>query len=264
MRQGAESECLGSLVTLLTDFGLRDYYVAAVKGVLLGLAPGCVPLDISHQVDPGDVEGAAFLLAAAAPRFPSGTVHLAIVDPGVGSERRILVAERDTSSYVAPDNGLLTPLLDRARVRAVEREDLYLEGPGSTFHGRDRFAPVAAYLLRGEPAAGLGPAIQDPVRLPAQPPRRAERTLRGRILHVDRFGNLITDIPSRWFDGGTFTAELSGLQVTRWATHYQGLPAGEPAMLPGSLGTLEFSLRGESLARQSGAQRGDSVRVKLR
>src|SRR5437588_11052452 len=157
--QAAEA-AMAPLLTLLTDFGSSDYYVAAVKGTVLRLAPGTQLVDISHQVEPGDVAGAAFLLAAAAPAFPTGTVHLAVVDPGVGSRRRILAAETASgSSLVAPDNGLLTPLLGGARVRAVERGDLYLESPGATFDGRDRFAPVAAFLLRGGAPAELGPEI---------------------------------------------------------------------------------------------------------
>src|SRR5689334_12631374 len=154
------------ILTLLTDFGTADYYVAAVKGTVLRLAPGTTLVDVSHQVPPGDVETAAFLLAAAAPAFPQGTVHLAVVDPGVGSDRRILVVRTASAFFVAPDNGLLTPVLGGAvAVRAVERSDLFLPSPGQTFHGRDRFAPVAAWLLRGGDdcdVAELGPETRDP------------------------------------------------------------------------------------------------------
>src|SRR5262245_63052220 len=125
------------LLTLLTDFGTEDYYVAAVKGTVLRLAPGATLVDVSHQVPPGDVETAAFLLAAAAPSFPAGTVHLAVVDPGVGSRRRILAARTAEAWFVAPDNGLLTPVLQEAiAIRSVENEDLFLAGLGQTFHGR--------------------------------------------------------------------------------------------------------------------------------
>ncbi|HEY4575340.1 MAG TPA: SAM-dependent chlorinase/fluorinase, partial [Thermoanaerobaculia bacterium] len=145
------------LLTLLTDFGTADYYVAAVKGTVLRLAPRTTLVDVSHEVPPGDVETASFLLRAAAPSFPDRTVHLAVVDPGVGSGRRILAVRAGTGIFVAPDNGLLTPFLDGAEIRSVEREDLFLSGPGQTFHGRDRFAPVAAWLVRGEGLARLGP-----------------------------------------------------------------------------------------------------------
>src|SRR3954471_22688326 len=153
-----------NLLTLLTDFGTADYYVAAVKGTILRLAPGTALVDVGHEVPPGDVEAAAFLLGAAAPSFPDGTVHLAVVDPGVGSDRRILAVRSPAALFVAPDNGLLTPVLEAAvAVHSVERGDLFLSGPGQTFHGRDRFAPVAAWLVRGEGVArlrfpGPGPA----------------------------------------------------------------------------------------------------------
>jgi S-adenosylmethionine hydrolase len=262
-----------ALLTLLTDFGLDDWYVAAVKGVVLGLVPGTPIVDISHAVPPGDVETAAFLLAAAAPAFPAGTVHLAVIDPGVGSARRLLVVETADALFLAPDNGLLTPLLQAAGAvaRAADRPDLYRPPPvggGQTFHGRDRFAPLAAALLRGEPAAALGPEISDPVLLPAEPPRRERDLLLGRVVHVDRFGNLVTDIPAGWLPDTPFqpfraTVGDASRPITRRVTHYRELPAGEPGILAGSLGTLEISLDGADLAKLWKVGRGALVRVAL-
>jgi len=257
------------ILTLLTDFGTADYYVAAVKGTVLRLAPGTTVVDISHQVPPGDVESTAFLLAAAAPSFPDGSVHLAVVDPGVGSGRRILAARTTAALFLAPDNGLLGPVLDAAlEVRAVERSDLFLPAPGATFHGRDRFAPVAAWLLRGGALSELGPAVSDPVRLPGvSPPRRSPGGIRGRVAHVDRYGNLVTDLPAAWLPSG-FAAALStgkchaqvgDLAVTRLVTHYAEIPPGEAAILVGSLGTLELSMNGEDLARRWSVARGARV-----
>jgi len=254
------------LLTLLTDFGLDDYYVAAVKGTVLRLAPGSQIVDISHQVPPGDVETAAFLLAAAFPSFPAGTVHLAVVDPGVGSDRRILAARIGESWLVAPDNGLLTPLLARAEsIRAVERGELFLAGTGHTFHGRDRFAPVAAWLLRGGGGQGgeLGPEITDPVRLAIAPPRREPEGLTGRVAHVDRYGNLVTDIPWDWLPASGCRAEVESHRTDRRVTHYAEIPPGEAAMLPGSLGTVELSLRGADLADHWLVGRGAGVRIYL-
>jgi S-adenosylmethionine hydrolase len=259
------------LLTLLTDFGLADWYVAAVKGVVLGLAPGTQIVDLSHEVPPGDVLTAGFLLAAAAPAFPPGTVHLAVVDPGVGSTRRLLLVESAESGgalFLAPDNGLLTPFLPprgRAVARAADRPDLYRPSPGQTFHGRDRFAPLAAALLRGEPVASLGPEIADPVLLPGAPPRReGETLLLGRVIHIDRFGNLITDIPAGWLPEGVASrASVAGHTVTRRVTHYRQLAAGEPGLLPGSLGTIEVSLDGADLARKWNVERGAEVRIAL-
>jgi hypothetical protein len=256
-----------AVLTLLTDFGVEDYYVAAVKGVVLRLAPGTQLVDVSHQVPAGDLLTGAFLLAAAVPWFPDGTVHLAVVDPGVGSSRRILVARTDDAHVVLPDNGLLTGLLDRQAVRSVrsvERTGLFLDNPGQTFHGRDRFAPVAAWLLRGESAEALGPEIDDPVRLPWEAPRREPGMLTGKVVHVDRYGNLVTDIPAGWLPSpqdAACRAEIAGHQVHHRASHYAEIPTGEAAMIPGSLGTVELSLNGDDLARRWIVERGTSVHI---
>jgi len=253
------------LVTLLTDFGTADYYVAALKGVLLSRAPGSTLVDVTHDVPPGDVETAAFLLDAAARWFPEGTVHLVVVDPGVGGDRRILAARRGGHRFVAPDNGALGAVLGDAEAHAVRAEGLFVPGPGATFHGRDRLAPVAAHLAAGGVLEELGPAIDDPVRLDLPPPRRAAGLARGRVAHVDRFGNLVTDVPTRWVgDRDAVVARLGGREVTRRAGHYAEMPAGEPAWLPGSLGTVELALRGESLSRRWGLGRGEPVELAFR
>jgi len=250
------------LLTLLTDFGLTDYYVAAVKGTVLRLAPGTVLVDISHEVPAGDVETASFLLAAAFPSFPAGTVHLAVVDPGVGSERRILAARAVSGWLLAPDNGLLTPLLDRVEeIRSIEKAEIFLGSPGQTFHGRDRFAPTAAWLLRGEPFTALGPIVEDPVRLPIEPPRREPKQIVGRVAHVDRYGNLVTDIPAAWLPAGACQVTVGDHAIGRRATCYAEISPGEAAFLSGSLGTVELSLNGENLAQQWGVTRGTAVRV---
>lgn len=281
------------ILTLLTDFGTTDYYVGAVKGTVLRLAPG-VPLtlvDLAHDLPAGDLETAAHLLAAAVPTFPAGSVHLAVVDPGVGTERGILVAEslapsgRPLHRFVAPDNGLLTAVLDQATADAtavrcwtVTRRELFLDAPGQTFHGRDRFAPVAAALLRGEEPASLGEPLAEPVRLEFPRPRRQRLAdgeegggalrLEGRVITVDRFGNLITDLPTPWLPAGSpFEAVVEspdGPRTThRRADCYAELDAGEAAVLPGSRNTLELSLDGASLAELWGVERGARVTVRL-
>ena len=250
-----------NLLTLLTDFGTTDYYVAAVKGTVLRLAPGTVLVDVSHEMPAGGVETAAFLLAAAAPSFPDGTVHLAVVDPGVGSGRRILAVRTERALFLAPDNGLLTPFLEGAEVRSVERSDLFLPSPGQTFHGRDRFAPVAAWLLRGGELAALGPLMTEPVRLASAPPRRDQGSISGRVIHIDRYGNLVTDVPAVWLPAGPCRAEVGGHATSRRAGHYAEIPPGEAAMLPGSLGTIELSLNGDDLARAWKVARGAGVAI---
>ncbi|MEM6455981.1 MAG: SAM-dependent chlorinase/fluorinase [Acidobacteriota bacterium] len=261
--------------TLLTDFGLDDYYVAAVKGVVLDRLDAAQRaaiqlVDIGHRVPPGDIETAAFLLSAAAPCFPAGTVHLAVVDPGVGSDRRMLAVARGGMRYVAPDNGLLTPLLDNAdAVQAVDRPDLSRAAPGATFHGRDRFAPIAAALLGGTAIGALGPAIDDPVRSSNMPPQRGNNVLRGHIRHIDHYGNVVTDLPAAWFDPHptALDVRIDGRPrlPLRFVDHYALLPRGGdiPGALIGSLGTLECSLNGESLARRWSVRRGATITVFL-
>jgi S-adenosylmethionine hydrolase len=256
-----------ALLTFLTDFGTSDYYVAAVKGTVLRLAPATQIVDITHEVPAGDVATGAFLLAASVPWFPEGTVHLAVVDPGVGSRRRILAARTDAGWLVLPDNGLLTLLHLRGAVQSIhsiEKTDVFLSGPGQTFHGRDRFAPVAAWLLRRERVETLGPEISDPVLLPLEAPRREPGSVSGQVVHVDRYGNLITDIPTDWLPEGPCRAEVTGRSVTFRAGHYAEIPdgiEGEAAMIPGSLGTVELSLKGDDLARRWTVERGASVRI---
>jgi S-adenosylmethionine hydrolase len=259
------------LVTLLTDFGQRDYYVGAVKGTLLRLAPRARLVDLSHEIAPGDVEGAADLLAGAAPAFPEGTVHLAVVDPGVGSARRMVILEAGGHRFVAPDNGLLSPFLDGGQAWVVTRTDLFLRGPGATFHGRDRFAPIAAALVRGDHPAALGEPLPDPVRLALPAPRREPAAggvvLHGRVVRVDRFGNLVTDLPAAWLDAPgrrAVVAEVAGRRAARLVSHYAELALGEAGLLVGSLDTLELALRDASLAAAWGVERGAAVRVEAR
>jgi S-adenosylmethionine hydrolase len=265
---------MSHVLTLLSDFGTSDYYVGAVKGTLLRLAPRAQLVDLSHEIPAGDVEAAADLLAGAVPTFPAGTCHLAVVDPGVGSARRLLVVQWRDHSLVAPDNGLLTPFLaDGGAAWSVTRSDLFLAGPGATFHGRDRFAPIAAALLRGDHPAALGVAVADAVRLAVPEPRRedgpAGLVLHGRVARVDRYGNLVTDLPAAWLAPSrpgqetSYRVELAGRVVERFATHYAELAAGDAGVLVGSRGTLELSLRDASLAAAWAVGRGEPVRVVL-
>ncbi|MDH3254973.1 MAG: SAM-dependent chlorinase/fluorinase [Acidobacteriota bacterium] len=254
-------------VTLLTDFGERDYYVGAVKGVLLRLAPECRLVDLCHQIAPGDLEHAAFVLGAAAREYPEGTVHLAVVDPGVGSDRRILAARADGQLAVAPDNGLLTEFLARCQnpeVRSVLCSDLFLDRPGATFDGRDRLAPTAAYLARGEPYDDLGPLIIDALSLPTTAPERRRHGLSGRVVHIDHFGNIVTNLPSDWLDGRPFTVRVGGARIDRLVRHYSELADGEAAVIPGSLGTLELSLNRGNLAAVTQVSRGKNVEIEFR
>jgi len=184
------------LITLLTDFGDRDWFVASMKGVILTINPHATIVDLSHHVPPYSVEDAAYLLRSCYRYFPEGTVHVAVVDPGVGSVRRPLIAQSDHSFFLAPDNGLLTPILaedSEMEVREIENVEYRLTSPGRTFDGRDLFAPAAAWLSRQQPFASFGRPIDDYKTFTISMPKWEAMALVGEIVYVDRFGNLISN-----------------------------------------------------------------------
>ncbi|MDQ6732679.1 MAG: SAM-dependent chlorinase/fluorinase, partial [Nitrospirota bacterium] len=186
-----------SLITLLTDFGGRDYFVGSMKGVILNINPHARIVDLSHQVAPHRIEDAAYLLKSSYRYFPDGTVHVAVVDPGVGSARRPLLVSTSRYYFLAPDNGLLTDIIHEelsVEVRQIENKQYRLDAEGATFDGRDLFAPAAAWLTRGQAPGTFGPLIQDVTRLPSQEPVWEGSTFVGRIVYVDHFGNLISNI----------------------------------------------------------------------
>jgi S-adenosyl-L-methionine hydrolase (adenosine-forming) len=185
------------LITLLTDFGDRDSFVASMKGVILTINPHATIVDLSHHVPPHSIEDAAYLLKSSYRYFPEGTVHVAVVDPGVGSARRPLIAKSEHYFFLAPDNGLLTPILTEdgeMEVREIENSDFRLTSPGHTFDGRDLFAPAAAWLTRQQPFASFGRLIDDCKTFTISKPKWEAKALVGEIVHVDRFGNLISNL----------------------------------------------------------------------
>jgi hypothetical protein len=251
------------IVTLTTDFGTRDAYVAAMKGVVLGIARDARLVDVTHEVAPHDVTEGALALEAAAPWFPPGTVHLAVVDPGVGTTRRGLVVVGERALFVGPDNGLFTPFLDEGGWGAFELEApaYRLRDVSRTFHGRDVFAPAAAHLAAGVAPERLGPPVSDPVRLPWPTVREAAGTVAGTVLHVDRFGNLVTSIRAETF--GTFsgvTVRMSGRALPFVGT-YGDLEPGQAGALVGGSGRLEIAVREGSAATRLKASRGTPVVV---
>jgi len=185
------------LITLLTDFGTADYFVGAMKGVILSTCPSANIVDITHEVPPQDIQCAAFILLAAYKSFPVGTIHVAVVDPGVGSTRRGIVGKCAKQIFVGPDNGIFNYVFEReapAEVFQIQNEQFFRRPVSPTFHGRDIFAPVAAALANGVVATQLGLEISDWVQLEPLAPVRQEGTIEGRILHIDRFGNCITNL----------------------------------------------------------------------
>jgi S-adenosylmethionine hydrolase len=253
----ATREGLTMIVTLLTDFETRDGYVAEVKGTLLRLAPGATLVDITHDVAPGDVAGGAYVLGRTWSTFPEGTVHLAVVDPGVGTRRRALAAEAGGHRFVAPDNGLLSWVLDAKPSRVVSVPPP--PGASATFHGRDLFAPAAAQLARGASVADLGPEIGDPVRLPRPKLVREGADLVGQVVHVDRFGTLITNLPAERVAVGA-TVRLGVYDLVLHTT-FGDVPSGDPVAFIGSAGTVEIAVRDARADAALGATRKAEVRA---
>lgn len=238
------------VITLLTDFGDRDPYVGIMKGVILGIHPQARPVDLTHQVRPQDVEHAAFLLGTAVEYFPPGTVHLAVVDPGVGSARRALAVQGQKHFYVGPDNGVFSLAWKKdppMTVREIQPGSMTLPKISATFHGRDLFAPVAAHLCRGTPAEMMGPPARDPVRFDLSANRVEDGRAETAVLHVDVFGNLVTALHRRDVSGRVRAVEVQGREIPFAAT-YSEVDAGHPLALWGSSDFLEVSVNRGSAA----------------
>jgi S-adenosylmethionine hydrolase len=247
---------MNRIITLLTDFGTADGYVGEMKGVLLSGAPAATLVDITHEIPPQDVERGRLTVARIWRCFPVGTIHLVVVDPGVGSERAGLCVESDGRFLVGPDNGVLSPALLIPTARAVE---LPLPVTASaTFHGRDLFAPCAAALARGETIDSLGQPIASPiVRRTPEPIRRPTGELDGEIILVDRFGNCVTNL----FGFGARSVSVGARQIPVRRT-YADVPVGELVALVGSAGFVEIAVRDGSAAESLSLKRG--MRVQLR
>lgn len=252
-------------ITILTDFGTRDGYVGAMKGVLATRAPLAVVEDISHEVPPGDVRKASLALGRYWKLYPPGTVHLVVVDPGVGTDRRALAMEADGRFFVAPDNGVLSEVLAQASTWhcVAARASEELPPPTSrTFHGRDLFAPMAAHLAMGTLPQTLGEEIVDPHRLPDVVPRETAGWIEGRIVEVDRFGNLATNLPEGPVRG-VGSLEVAGETIPFHET-YGEVASGELLALLDSEGRVEIAVRDGSAAGRLESGIGDRVRVRTR
>lgn len=246
-------------IVLLTDFGLRDHFVGVMKGVILARAPKSTIVDLSHEVPPQDLRAGALLLLASVPYFPKGSLFVCVVDPGVGSSRRILWARTDRHQYLVPDNGILSWLPEAVREwREVSNTRLFLPEVSATFHGRDIFAPVAAALARGLSSARLGPVVRDPEGLAFPGPARRGHKVRGEILAFDRFGNAVTNLG--WAEA-RYGAKIhhKGRLLGPVRTHYGETRDGAALALFGSTGLLELSVRNGSFAKRFKARIGDKI-----
>ena len=241
------------IITLLTDFGTADGYVAELKGVLLSRAPEAVLVDVAHDVAAQDIEAGRLALARYWRKFPAGTVHLAVIDPEVGSSRRALAVESDGRFLVGPDNGLLSPALLLSGARAVDIP--VPAGASPTFHARDVFAPAAALLAAGSDVDAIGPTVNDPiVRRTREARRREDGAIEGTVITVDRFGNAVTNLLSA--HGGTIEIGTLRLPVLRT---YADVAPGTPIALAGSSGLIEIAVRDGSAASLLGVSRGTAV-----
>lgn len=270
---------MGSFITLTTDFGLSDGYVAAVKGVIYSINPEATVVDISHEIQPQNILQAAFVLSTAYNYFPKYTVHLVVVDPEVGTDRRAIILKTPKFHFVAPDNGVLSYVLrdyssealpDSRRVKvgpdlkayAITRSEYWHQPVSNTFHGRDIFAPVAARLSLGMPGFSLGDAIETVTSLAPPRPYLQEGVITGHILHIDRFGNLITDVKEGDLSD---SGQLANIIINGYTidssirTYAEG--KGVVALF-GSSGYLEISATNSSAADRLKAKIGDEVKIK--
>jgi S-adenosylmethionine hydrolase len=259
------------IITLTTDFGLKDGFVGTLKGVIWSICPSARIADISHAITPQNVLEAAYMLARAWLFFPPSTVHLAVVDPSVGTARRPLAACLGAHFFVGPDNGLFTPMFAEAEKNGwlceivhLTNEKYFLAEISRTFHGRDIFAPVAAHLANGIPLEHLGPAITDPVRLSMPQPEKTSTGWRAHVTGVDVFGNLTTDLPALAIaEHAHVTFQLGGWVVRGLVASYGQSQPGELIALLDSENYLELAIVNGSAAQMTGARVGDIVDVSV-
>src|SRR5439155_4920942 len=258
------------IITFTSDFGHEDWFVGVVHGVLYDLCPNARVVDLSHAVEPGDIERAAFTLEAACPDFPVGTVHLAVVAPGAGTKRRALAVHSRGQLFVAPDNGILEHALadPDAEIRSLTESRFFRLPVSRTFHGRDVFAPVAAHLACGVSLESMGPRVIDPVRLVRTPICWVDGRLEGRVMLVDRFGNALTSLTTEAI-GSAFPGIsesllevlLGGRRIRGIARSYGDAPIGTLVAIIGSSGRLEIAQVGGHAAQRFGFGQGDAVSI---
>ncbi|MBV6429938.1 MAG: Adenosyl-chloride synthase [Bryobacteraceae bacterium] len=257
------------IITLTTDFGLTDHFVGAMKGVILSIAPKARIIDITHGVPAFEVREGAFVFDQAYRCFPKGAIHVVVVDPGVGSERRPILAVGGGYSFIAPDNGVLTTVLQREKcvVREITADRYFRKPVSQTFHGRDVFAPSAAHLAAGVAPAKFGKRIDNAFRLGMlEVVRTGKRAWSGSILRIDKFGNIITNFPCEEFAAireRPFEMQVGFEPVSSLQTSYSGARFGEPFVIEGSAGFLEVALKQADAARALGVGVGAPLELKI-
>lgn len=258
-------------ISLLTDFGLQDGFVGVMKGVILGIAPGAQIADITHDIAAQDIRRAALVISRAAPYFPPGTVHIAIVDPGVGTQRRAIAARAGAHYFVGPDNGLFSLAFQQAEEQRAALEVVALDQPAywladisSVFHGRDIFAPVGAHLVNGVSLAKLGTPIQDTERLGFPRVETHPGLVRGQVIDFDYFGNILTNIERRHLEPGKVNrVSLCGTQLDEMVETFGSKQPGELAAMFGTENDLTVAVVNGNAQKRLDARTGDVVEVRL-
>ncbi len=263
---------MSAIITLLTDFGTEDTYVGVMKGVITSICPSAQVIDLTHQVPPQDIATAAFLLDVSVDYFTEGTIHVAVVDPGVGTARKPVALRTTKAFFVGPDNGIFTLVLQRQKLLqaiCLDNPRYHLPTVSSTFHGRDIFAPVAAHIACGVPVEELGTPIHRLQRLPLPRIRVDWQGIRATIVHIDRFGNAITNLTRADYEAWRIRWDVKEPAVQVAASNtllpivstYGDVPRGKPLALFGSSERLEIAVNGGSAARELALRRGDTIKV---
>lgn len=261
------------IITLLTDYGIKDSYVAEVKGAILRILPEATIVDVSHDVGNYSIEEGAFHMARSAPYFPEGTVHVGVVDPGVGGDRKGIIIEARGAFFVGPDNGLLAPAAERLgveRVYEITNVELLPERVSDVFDGRDVFGPTGALLAKGVPPLGMGTEIQGYIRIPAYQTKVEGDEVEATVIHVDGFGNLVTNVTYEVLremgaeDGSKFLVEVAGNKYELpYCRRFSAVPDGELLLLVAGGGYMEFAVNQGNAAERLGLDQGDVVHLKL-
>ncbi len=256
------------IITLITDFGLRDNYVGTMKGVIHSIHREATIVDLTHQIEPQDLMEAAFVLESSYRFFPLGTVHVVVVDPGVGTRRRPIVVDTPDHTFVGPDNGIFSRIYASGlpfEVREITNRGFLLPQISDTFHGRDIFAPAAAHLTKGARGSEMGPLVEAPVQKDPPQPGVWQDQITGELIHIDSFGNLITNIGRDVFEmvvrGRRFRIMVNGKIIDRISTNYQDVEPGRALALFGSMDLLEIAVHGGRADRRMGAGRGDPIQI---
>lgn len=259
------------VIALLTDYAHQDFFVASLHAVILSIQPEARIVDVSHDVPSFDVRRGSYLLGACYKYFPEGTIFVAVVDPGVGTKRRLILAETERYCFIAPDNGVLSGVLSEERPKAVieiKNSRFFLPCEGRTFDGRDKLAPVAAWLSSGRKPEEFGPKIRSWKRFPGLGPKMRKGRIAGHIVYIDKFGNCFTDIPSTRAEEMRKKSGARGLSLTAggrtavWSRTYGSGRRGGLLFLPGSQGTIEIAVKEGSAAERIGCAAGDPVEIR--